>query len=400
MQCSKLLISAAICSTFAVATASSAQKTTGPKASYEMDVQTMSGAGMGPIMSGDIGGIFGGRGSSDTYMLDLRLTSMVPAPAQPEKGDHFFAAAAKMGKSVPLLGDTPGAADKTPRDYDRGTMPDKPKGRLLFFWGCHEKAPKGQPFIIDFAKMPTAKMPPIAMPSAAMARYEADAKARDANAAWWPNGKNGKQPKSGSSLIGEHRIASNFTPEIRFSLANSYMASLNVNASDTGDPISLSWNSVPNATGYTAWAVGGMEGTGRGGDMVIWTSANNREFYDGMGWLSPAEVQRQIGLKNVMPPSQTDCDIPAEAKTAAGGTMFGSMNAFGPEENFSYPPKPADPKAVWNIEWTAKARFRSFASFFTSPGMQSARGVGPDGEPRPTKRCKGPMGIPIPGTSC
>jgi hypothetical protein len=376
---------------------SSAQKTTGPKARYEMDVRTMSGMGMGALMGGGLGGILGGGG--DNRMLDLRLESTIPAPQQPEKGDHFFLAAAKMGKSVPLLGDVPSTATTKPteRDYDPGKM-EKPKGRMLIFWGCHEKAPKGQPFIIDFAKMPTAKMPPMAMPPGAMAKYEAAAKARDANAAWWPNEKGGKQPKSGSSLIGEHRVTSNFTPEIKFSLANTYMGALNVGTSDVTGAIQLSWNSVATATGYAAWAMGGMERAGQGGDMVMWTSAGNRDFSEGMGYLSPAEVQKQIGLKNVMPPSQTTCAIPAEAKTASNGMMFGSMNAFGPEENFAFPPKPADPKAVWNIEWTARARFQSFASFMTGMGDRGMSGTQP--EPRPKKPCKGPFGVPIPGTSC
>ena len=78
--------------------------------------------------------------------------------------------------------------------------------------------------------------------------------------------------------------------------------------------------------------------------------------------------------------------------------MFGSMNAFGPEENFAFPPKPADPKAVWNIEWMAKARFQSFASFMTGMG-ERAMGGG-QSEPRPKKPCKGPFGVPIPGTVC
>jgi hypothetical protein len=141
-----------------------------------------------------------------------------------------------------------------------------------------------------------------------------------------------------------------------------------------------------------------MERAGQGGDMVIWSSSNSREFYDAMGWLSPAEVQKQINLKNVMPPTQTNCAIPAEAKTAAGGMMFGSMNAFGPEENFAFPPKPADPKAVWNIEWTAKARFKSFASFMTGMGGRGMSGA--PAEPKKKKPCKGPFGVPIPGTSC
>jgi hypothetical protein len=393
--------SLAILTAALVVVPSAAQKTTGPKARYEMDVRTMSGMGMGALMGGGLGGILGGGG--DNRMLDLRLESTVPAPQQPEKGDHFFLAAAKMGKSVPLLGDVPstGTARPAEREYAPDKM-EKPKGRMLIFWGCHEKAPKGQPFIIDFSKMPTAKMPPMAMPPGAMEKYAAAGKARDANAAWWPNEKGGKQPKSGSSLIGEHRIASNFTPEIKFSLANNYMGALNVNASDSGAAIQLGWNSVPTATGYAAWAMGGMERAGPnsdgGGDMVMWTSASNRDFSEGMGYLSPAEVQKQIGLKNVMPPSQTSCAIPAEAKTAAGGMMFGSMNAFGPEENFAFPPKPADPKAVWNIEWTAKARFQSFASFMT--GMGGGGMGGAPSEPRPKKPCKGPFGVPIPGTSC
>ncbi len=384
------ILAASIC-----ALPGAAQKSTGPKARYEMDVQTMSGMGMGAIMGGDLGSLLGG-GGGDNRMIDLRLKSTVPAPQQPEKGDHFFLPAAKMGKSVPLLGDTPGTAQPTQRDYDRGGMPDKPRGRLLIFWGCHEVAPKGQPFIIDFAKMPTAKMP--ANFPQQMQRYEAEARARDENAAWWPNDRGGKQPKSDSSLVGEHRVTSNFTPEIKFSLVNNYMAALKVSANDGGAPILLNWNSVPTATGYAAWAMGGMDRGAQGGDMVMWTSSGTRDFGEGMGWLSPAEVQKQIGLKNIMPPTQTSCAIPAEAKTASGGMMFGSMNAFGPEENFAFPPKPADPKAVWNIEWTAKARFKSFASFMTGMGSRGTSSA--PAEPKKKKPCKGPFGVPIPGTSC
>ncbi len=374
----------------------SAQKTNGPKAQYAMDVSTMSGMGMGAMMGGGLGSLLGG-GGGDNYQLDLRLSSAVPAPQQPEKGDHFFLPAAKMGKSVPLLGDAPGKPSKPDRDYDPRGM-EKPKGRLLMFWGCATKSPKGQPFIIDFAKMPTAQMP-AGMP-AQMRGYQAAAAARDANAAWWPNGNNGKQPKSGSSLRGEHRIASAFTPEIKFAVANDYMASLNVNPREQLGAILLGWNAVPTATGYSAFAIGGMERAGQGGDMVMWTSASNRDSGVGMDWLAPAEVQRQIIAKNIMPPSQTSCAIPAEAKTAAGGMMFGSMNAFGPEENFAFPPKPADPKAVWNIDWTAKVRFRAFSSFLTGMGNMGGA-AGPSGEPaRKPKPCKGPLGIPIPGSSC
>ena len=82
--------------------------------------------------------------------------------------------------------------------------------------------------------------------------------------------------------------------------------------------------------------------------------------------------------------------------------MFGSMNAFGPEENFAFPPKPVDPKLAWNIDWAAKVRFRAFSSFMTGMGDMGGMGARPDvpDEPRPKKKCKGPLGIPIPGTTC
>ena len=396
MRSTARFASLAVLTAAIIAVPGSAQKTTGPKATYAMDVSTMSGMGMGAMMGGGLGSLMGGGG--DNYVLDLRLTSTTPAPTQPEKGDHFFLPTAKMGKSVPLLGDAPGKPAKQDRDYNPRGM-EKPKGRLLMFWGCNIKAPKGQPFIIDFAKMPSAQMP-AGMP-AQMRGYEAAARARDVNAAWWPNGSNGKQPKSGSSLRGDHRIASGFTPEIKFAVANDYMASLNVNPREQLGAILLGWNAIPTATGYSAFAMGGMQNAGQGGDMVFWTSSASRDSGISMDWLSPAEAARQITAGNIMPPTKTSCAIPAEAKAAAGGMMFGSMNAFGPEENFSFPPKPADPKAVWNIDWTAKVRFRAFASFMTGMGgmggMEDGSG---SSEPRPKKKCKGPMGIPIPGTSC
>jgi hypothetical protein len=379
---------------------SSAQKTTGPKAQYTMDVSTTSGMGMAAAMGGGLASLLGG-GGGDNYALELRLKSTTPAAQQPEKGDHFFLPAAKMGKSVPLLGDAPGVTERgTPgRDYDPNHPMEKPKGRLLMFWGCHDKAPKGQPFIIDFAKMPTAKMP-MGMPGN-MAAYQAAAQSRNDNAAWWPNEKSGKQPKSGSSLRGEHRITSAFTPEIKFTLANDYMAGLNVNNSDQAGSVLLGWNAISSATGYSAMAMGGMERAGQGGDMVMWTSANTRDFSGGGEWMAPAEVARQIAAKNVMPPSQTSCNIPSEAKSAAGGMMFGSMNAYGPEENFAFPPKPSDPKAVWNIDWTARARFRAMSSFMVGMGGGGMGGMDGMAQPeRKPKPCKGPMGIPIPGTKC
>ena len=103
-----------ITTVIAVVPSSAQQKTTGPKATYAMDVSTMSGMGMGAMMGGGLGSLLGG-GGGDNYMLDLRLTSATASPQQPEKGEHLFLPAAKMGKSVPLLCDDTGQPAKPDR---------------------------------------------------------------------------------------------------------------------------------------------------------------------------------------------------------------------------------------------------------------------------------------------
>jgi hypothetical protein len=105
-----------------------------------------------------------------------------------------------------------------------------------------------------------------------------------------------------------------------------------------------------------------------------------------------------------MPPSQTSCQIPAEVKKASGEMLMGNLNAFGPEANFAYPPKPAG-KAAWNIDWTAKVRFRSHTMLMIGAdfGGMGAAGGNSDGSPaeKPKKKkCKGPLGIPLPPGAC
>src|SRR3546814_3221804 len=84
-----------------------------------------------------------------------------------------------------------------------------------------------------------------------------------------------------------------------------------------------------------------------------------------------------------MPPAQTSCQIPAEVRQASGEMMIGNLNAFGPEASFSYPPKPAG-NAAWNIDWTAKARFRSHTMLMIGAdfGGMGGRAGGEDADAR------------------
>ena len=66
------------------------------------------------------------------------------------------------------------------------------------------------------------------------------------------------------------------------------------------------------------------------------------------------------------------------------------------------PPKPAG-NAVWNIDWTAKVRFRSHTMLMIGADFGGMSG-GNAGESTPApakkKKCKGPLGIPLPEGAC
>src|SRR3546814_11444114 len=79
------------------------------------------------------------------------------------------------------------------------------------------------------------------------------------------------------------------------------------------------WNQLAPATGYVAWAFGGMDRGGQGGDVVWWTRSNAREFGGGLwDWLPPSAVANLVTIKSVMPPAQNSLQIPAQVKNAKG----------------------------------------------------------------------------------
>jgi hypothetical protein len=68
----------------------------------------------------------------------------------------------KLGKSVALV--TP----REERGRDRRCCRRSRKGRLLIYWGCGEHAPKGQPVVIDFARVAAGQVPPGVFSSSVM----------------------------------------------------------------------------------------------------------------------------------------------------------------------------------------------------------------------------------------
>jgi hypothetical protein len=381
----KTLLASAVFMIAGAAVAVSAQKpASGPVARYDMRAGTISGfGGMGAgAMMGMMFG--GGRSNNVQHELLLRLGSSNAPAKGAAKADHFMPPAAQLGKSVALV---------TPRE-ERETvdeLPQKPKGRILIYWGCGAVAPKGQPVVIDFSKLAAGQIPP-GLWTSTIARDHGPTLQNSRTYGRWP-AEDGKYAKPGSSLIGAHKVVGNYSPDISFSLTKDFMAPLNSSTrTQAGGATVLSWGSVPDATGYLAFLFGGKQGSdGQVSDMVMWTSSDSRQFGGGLSdWLSPSQVANLVRDRVVMAPSTTTCLIPAEVKRDAPDFRFGTLTAFGPEEDFSYPPRPASASTPWNLEWTARIRHRSMTTWMEAQGM-SMGGMGRSSEgqpPQEQKKCK------------
>jgi hypothetical protein len=332
-----------------------------------------------------LGQMLGGGGNSVQHELLLRLgSSNAPTKGVP-KAEHFMPPGAKLGKSVQLV--TPqterGPSDELPGERDGR----RPTGRILVFWGCGEKAPRGQPVVIDLAKLSAGQMPP-GMWSTTIVRDWGPTLTNSKTFGRWP-AEDGKYAKPDSSLLGAHRIAGNYSPEIAFTAAKDFMAPLKVtNTVNPSGSTLLNWAGIPDATGYYAMLFGGKMAEGGMGDMVMWSSSASRQFGGGLSdWLTPTQVAGLVRDKTVLAPATTTCTVPAEVRAAAPDFRMGMLTAYGPLEDFSYPPRPADPKAAWNLDWTVRIRHRAFTSWMDMPGMPGAA----QGEPAPD--CKPKRGL-------
>lgn len=356
--------------------------TSTPVARYDVRAGTVSGlAAMGSGMGGAMSMAFGGAGDKVQHELLLRLgSSLAPSGGAP-KADHFMPAGAKLGKSVALV--TP-IEERGPTDQFPGQRAgQRPTGRMLVFWGCGEHAPKGQPVVIDFAKLSAGQMPQ-GLWSAKVLRDWGPTLQNSRTFARWP-AEDGKTVKANSSLLGAHRVAGNYTPEIAFTLTQDFMAPLKTATTQNASGSSLlSWNAVPAATGYVAFLFGGkMAQGGQMGDMVMWTSSSSRQFGGGLSdWLTPPQVAALVRDRTVMTPATTSCLIPAEVRGAGADFRMGMLTAFGPEENISSLRAPA-PSATGNQSWSVRVRHRSTTSWMDLPGMSNVGAQ--QGQP---KKCK------------
>lgn len=363
---------------------------------YAMDAATMSGMGA-MAGGGGIGAMMSMmRGGPPEAVRSLSLHHGASTTAPKPQADHFMPKGAGLEASVQLLPQTSGEASGAP-------VFERPSGRLLLYWGCGARAPKGQPVVIDFAKLAAGQIPPgLFMGGVDLPEDWQLSVSSSRTYTTWPHGKDNKTVPAKGSLVGAHRITANYAKEINFTLADDFMPPLQANlGAAAGGASQLAWTGLDKATGYYAWAFGAKD-AGRGGtptEMVWWASSKQQAFGGPLwDWVSPAGVRKLIAAGTVMPPEQRDCMIPAEVIKASGEGMIVNLQAYGPQADFAYPPRPADTRKAWNPEWIARVRFRS--STMLIPGMegmaggmsQTDTGTGEQEKP-PKRKCKGLKGI-------
>jgi len=340
----------------------SAEKTKEKKAPatlYWMSVSTQNQTipGMSDEMSGMgefMGKRLGGPGFGASRSLRLYLNSLQPLPNEPS-ATHDIPLGQKMGGTLPLLiPEQKGRAEKGPEE-----RVEKPKLRMLLYWGCSETVGKGQPRIID-----TEKMTPLAFGSALKGHTPSPQYPPSPRAGWiyadWPNKKSSVEIPKDSSLRGIHFVHGNYLPDIKFTIdrRHDFMAPVEFTSvkGDLTESVRFMWKDIPTAIGYFATAMAHNE---KSGEMIIWSSSAVPDpGYGLMDYLPSNDVKQFIRDKVVMDPDTTTCAIPKGIFKESNGGMI-QFIAYGDDMYASSPPKPKDPKEPWDLIWSVRLRLKS-----------------------------------------
>jgi len=358
-----------------------------PIAVYWMSAETAAGMSM-PGMPAMAAGMMGPRGQSGRNLL-LQLGSQQAASGEP-KAEQDIPPGMNMGPMLPLV--TP---RREPAVRGERTMPEgmeKPRGRMLVYWGCGANVRPGQPVVIDFASVAEGRTPPNLV-SRRVAHPSGPAFGRSRTYGDWPNRDQARPdapravPES-ASLRGNHVIKGNYSPEIQFALDRDFLDRVELSASGN----SVRWNAIPNATGYFATVNGAQSEN----EIVFWTSSEVQEMGGAlMDYLPPAEVARLVRDKVVMEPKTVECTVPGEVLQKAG-TPFFNFIAYGEEANFAQPPRPQDPRVPWEPRWTAKVRFKSTASLLLGESGGQSRQPARQERPQAEQAQPAPQPQPAP----
>jgi len=381
-----------------------AQAGGGPTATYWVTAETTSGMGamMGRGAGGMMSAMMSGRAPPAlSHALILQLGSS-QKPAGDPSAEHLPPTGLGAGPSLPLV--TPVRQAERP-----GSWPtEKPKGKMLIYWGCGEHAGPGQPVVLDFAKLAAGQAPP-AFTSVSVQPQVPPGPGRTTTYGEWPNERSRTVVPATGSLVGDHVVRGNYTPDIKFTLApgQDFLPALAVrNSPVASGAVQLNWQSISAARAYFAGSMGAKQD----GTIVVWSSSAVQ--MPGMAlpdFMSDGEIARLINQKVLMSPQTTQCVVPAEVAKAVENPMLQLM-AYGPEANFSHPARPANAPKDWHPDWTVKVRTKSVHVAVLGMEMPDFSAMNSDAQsepqdqqqqqPPPKKKKKGLFdaigGIPIP----
>ena len=386
----------------------SQQQVRPPKLNLWMDLSTSSFAGMpdmegmaggGGLLGGLMGAAAGATGTGGPLKTygHARSISLMPSrvvdiallnSSKPgQEASQTIPPGMKMGDALPLV--PPVRLEATRKDKDEPELPpnfEKPKGRILIYWGCSEAVRPGQPRVIDLSGDPSK------FGTAFSGRFAPDRSVRVTDKhAVYPNDRNTVNLSKGSSLVGDHQLIGDGIPaSMRFSLNQSQdlmpAIDLQTNGPATGS-ISLNWPVVSQAKAYFLSAFGS-----NGDDMIIWSSSEVADAGMGlMDYLPNATIDKWLRERVLLEPTVTNCAVPqgifaGKQGSRSGGGAMAQMIAFGGESYIVHPPRPADAKQPWNQEWAVRVRVKSqtMAALGGDDGGNARRRAGnnaPSGSP-------------------
>lgn len=384
------LLAAVIATAFGAASAGaqsakSAPANTTPPVQYWMDVATFSMMGMDemPEMEGMAGMMMGGM---------MNRNAMTGRDGRHAKGVGNFGQTKGMGgmmgrqldialytrtkpAGTSATQEIPDRADvganplhlvTPPREATTGSnddpvYPERPRGRILFYWGCSAQVKAGQPRILDMSKLSA-----LDYTNFMQGRSVKDRGARaEAGYAIWPNERENSHIRRDASLAGQHSLSGEGVPaSMSFTLGHDqdFMPSLKVDsAGDLKDSVHVSWQTLPTARAYLLTAMSGGKDHNDDPEMVIWSSSEPPESGFGlMDYVSNANIDKWLGEKVLLPANQSECDVPAGIFAKSEGAMLQAI-AYGNELNIVHPPRPANPKTPWAPEWSVRVRNKSMA---------------------------------------
>jgi hypothetical protein len=376
----------ALSGVFVLSSASAAelvQKVKPPVSQAYVDLATFTG-GM-PASGGAgglLGGLFGGgakssergnsfgqtQGQGQGRWMDVTLLTR-PNPNL-KTAIQSVPAGSKLAPALNLLAAEREVAsgDGSPTTAGWGDM-QKPKGKMYLYWGCGAEVRKGQPLVLDMAKMDPAQMNKFFQNRGSGFQVPSSQPGRPV----WPNKGDDRMLPEGASMAGEHAFAGEGVAEgFKFNIdaAHDLMPAVEAARSDIPTGVLFKWKAMPQATGWFVQAMG-VRNPGGDGDgemeMVYWTSSELPDM--GMGLLNyqpDGSIAKWQKEKVILPAGATECAAPKEAVSAMA---MSHVIAYGDELNLAYPPRPKDPKIAWEPQWDVKVRRKSMASLM--PGMNA-----------------------------